>query len=151
VRGKGQGAIVALLLCAASFAQSQAHLPKGVVGVTFGEAGRTKDAVGNEVCGIAARLPDPPAFRAGVKEISYAVALEPRAVKSAVTEVVAPGGQGQLIAKPCNAFTIVRGGFSQTQLGSTLSRLDNAPLKSGSYQLRLIVDGQVSEVTFMIK
>jgi hypothetical protein len=107
--------------------------------------------MGSEVCGIVERLKDPPAFASGVREISYAVALEPRGVKSAVTEVVAPGGQGQLIPKPCNAFTIVRGGFSQTQLGSTLSRSDKAPLKSGWYQLRLIIDGQVADVPFMVK
>lgn len=52
---------------------------------------------------------------------------------------------------PCNAFTLVKGGFSQTQLGSTLSRPDKAPLSSGTYSLRITIDGQTADVPFAVK
>ena len=77
-------------------------------------------------------------------EISYAVELEPRVVKSASARVVAPAGQ-ELRAPGCNVFTPIKGGFSQTQLGSTLSRVDKEPLRSGQYTLRITVDGQTAE------
>jgi hypothetical protein len=45
----------------------------------------------------------------------------------------------------------VPGGFSQTQLGSTISRADKQPLVSGVYRLRIIVDGQTAEIAFVVK
>ena len=102
------------------------------------------------MCGIVQPLADPPVFERGVMEISYGVHLQPRGVKSAATQVIAPA-QGDLQRSPCNAFTLVQGGFSQTQLGSTLSRLDKAPLQSGKYVLRITVDGQTADVSFTIK
>ena len=82
-------------------------------------------------------------------EISYAVELEPRVVKSASARVVAPAGQ-ELRAAACNAFTPIKGGFSQTQLGSSISRADKAPLLPGRYTLRITVDGQMAEIPFTI-
>ena len=64
--------------------------------------------------------------------------------------IIAPGGQ-ELHAVGCNVFTPVKGGFSQTQLGNTLTRIDKAPLLSGRYTLRITVDGQTVEVTFTIR
>ena len=68
----------------------------------------------------------------------------------AVQSVIAPAGQ-ELRAVACNVFTPVKGGFSQTQLGNTLSRADKAPLLAGQYILRIAVDGQTAEVPFTIK
>lgn len=119
--------------------------------MSFGTAQRYKDASGKEMCSIGQPLADPPAFERGVREISYGVHLQPRAVKSASTQVVAPAPQGELQRVPCNTVTLVKGGFSQTQLGSTLSRLDKAPLLSGKYLLRLTIDGQTADVPFTIK
>jgi hypothetical protein len=48
-------------------------------------------------------------------------------------------------------FTLVPGGFSQTQLGNTVSRADKKPLASGSYKVRITVDGQNVEVPFTVK
>jgi hypothetical protein len=95
-------------------------------------------------------LPSPAVFERGVTEISYAVELAPQVVRSASARVIAPAGQ-ELLAAPCNAFTPIKGGFSQTQLGSTLSRADKAPLRPGQYTLRITVDGQVAEVAFTIR
>jgi hypothetical protein len=128
---------------------SKVTLPAGVTGVSFGKAQRYKDAAGKEMCAIA----EPRAtnsFDRGVTEISYGVALQPRAVKSAAARVTAPAGQ-ELHSTPCNIFTPVKGGFSQTQLGSTISRLDKRPLVSGEYRLRVTVDGQVADVPFSIR
>ena len=124
-------------------------LPAGVKSVSFGQAQRY-DASGKEFCAIVKPLPAPAVFDRGVTEISYAVELAPLTVKSASARVVAPAGQ-ELRAAGCNAFTPVKGGFSQTQLGSTLSRVDKAPLRSGQYTLRMTVDGQTAEVAFTIK
>ena len=124
-------------------------LPAGVKSVSFGQAQRYA-GVGKEMCAIVKPLPSPAVFERGVTEVSYAVELEPQAVKSAAARVIAPAGQ-ELHAAGCNAFTPIKGGFSQTQLGSTLSRADKAPLRSGQYTLRITVDGQVAEVAFTIK
>jgi hypothetical protein len=123
----------------------------GVRRVSFGVAERTKNAAGTEICWIAQPLPDPPVFDGVVSEITYVVELEPRTVKSAATRVVAPPGQGALEGAVCNGFTIIRGGFSQTQLGNTISRVDQQPLMPGSYTLQITVDGQTAEVPFTIK
>jgi hypothetical protein len=123
-------------------------LPAGVKSVSFGQAQRYT-GVGKEMCAIVKPLPSPAVFERGVTEISYAVELEPQVVKSASARVIAPAGQ-ELRAAGCNAFTPIKGGFSQTQLGSTLSRADRAPLRSGQYTLRITVDGQVAEIPFTI-
>jgi hypothetical protein len=134
---------------AAPSQQAPTTLPSGVKGVFFGQAQRY-DSGGKEFCAIVKPLPSPAVFERGVTEISYAVELEPRTVKSAAARVVAPAGQ-ELRPSGCNAFTPIKGGFSQTQLGSTLSRVDKAPLRSGQYTLRITVDGQTAEVAFTIK
>ena len=124
-------------------------LPSGVRGVAFGQAQRYKGP-GKEMCAIVQPLPRPAAFERGVTEISYAVELQPHVVKSASTRVIAPAGQ-ELQAVGCNVFTPVKGGFSQTQLGNTLSRIDKGPLLPGRYTLRITVDGQSAEVPFTIR
>ena len=124
-------------------------LPSGVKSVSFGQAQRYTGA-GKEMCAIVKPLPSPAVFARGVTEVSYAVELEPQVVRSASARVIAPAGQ-ELRAAGCNAFTPIKGGFSQTQLGSTLSRADKAPLRSGQYTLRITVDGQVAEVAFTIQ
>jgi hypothetical protein len=138
------------ILVTATLAQSRVT-PPGVTGVSFGKAQRYKDTSGKEMCAIVEPVADPPVFARGVTEISYGVYLQPRVVKSASTQIVAPGGQGDLRREPCNVFTLVPGGFSQTQLGSTISRADRKPLLPGTYALRIAVDGQLSEVPFAIK
>ncbi len=124
-------------------------LPAGVKSVSFGQAQRY-DAGGKEFCAIVKPLPTPAVFERATTEISYAVQLEPQVVKSAAARVIAPAGQ-ELRATGCNAYTPIKGGFSQTQLGSTVSRVDKAPLRPGQYTLRITVDGQTVEVAFTIK
>ena len=145
--------LVAAMLCTLSsvaHAQSTpATLPAGVKAVWLGQAQRYKGA-GKEMCTIVKPLPRPFAFESGVTELSYAVELEPQTVTSAAARVIAPVGQ-ELRSVACNMFTPIKGGFSQTQLGSTLSRADRAPLVSGRYTLRITVDGQTVEVPFTIK
>jgi hypothetical protein len=123
-------------------------LPKGVKSVTFGTAHRYFGP-GKEMCVIVYPMPGG-VFERGVAEISYAVELEPVTVKSAAARVIAPAGQ-ELRAVGCNVFTPVKGGFSQTQIGNTLSRVDKGPLRAGQYTLRITVDGQVADVPFSIK
>ena len=101
------------------------------------------------MCAIVRPLASPPVFERGVKEIWYAVQMEAPVVKSASARVVAPAGQ-DLRAAGCNVFTPIKGGFSQTQVGSTLSRTDNAPLLPGRYMLHIAVDGQTAEISFEI-
>ena len=132
-------------------AQARVTLPPGVSGVSFGKAQHYKDASGKSMCVIVSPLPEPPVFERGVTEISYGVQFQPRAVKSAATQIVAPSGQGELQHAPCHAFTLIKGGFSQTQLGSTISLPDKSPLKTGTYILRVIVDGHTAEVRFTIR
>jgi hypothetical protein len=141
--------LLILLGLAAPSQNAAISLPTGVKGVTFGKAQRY-NAGGKELCAIVQPLPPPAVFERGATEVSYAVELEPRIVKSASARVIAPAGQ-ELRAAGCNAYTPIKGGFSQTQLGSTLSRVDKAPLRSGQYALRITVDGQTAEVAFTIK
>jgi hypothetical protein len=141
-------ALLIMLGFASSAKQASVSLPAGVKGVSFGQAQRYQGA-GKEMCAIVRPLQSPTVFERGVMEISYAVELEPRVVKSASARVVAPAGQ-ELRAAACNAFMPIKGGFSQTQLGSTLTRADNAPLVPGRYTLRITVDGQTAEIPFAI-
>ena len=144
--------IVAMIVVLGMAARSQnapVTLPSGVKSVSFGQAQRYKGP-GKEMCAIVRPLARPVAFERGVTEVSYAVELEPRVVKSASARVIAPAGQ-ELHAVGCNVFTPVKGGFSQTQLGNTLTRVDKASLASGRYTLRITVDGQTAEVPFTIR
>ena len=81
-----------LLGVAASSQSASISLPAGVKSVSFGQAQRYGGA-GKELCAIVQPLPSPAVFERGVTEISYAVELEPRIVKSASARVVAPAGQ----------------------------------------------------------
>jgi hypothetical protein len=140
--------VLFLLGFAAPPQQAGIRLPAGVKGVSFGQAQRY-NGPGKEMCAIVRPLPRPAVFDRGVTEITYAVELEPRVVTSASARVIVPAGQ-ELRAVPCNVFVPIRGGFSQTQLGNTLSRIDKAPLQSGQYSLRVTVDGQTAEIPFEI-
>ena len=140
--------LLTLMPVAALSQNAPVSLPTGVKGVSFGQAQRY-DGAGKQLCAIVRPLPRPAVFEAGVREVSYAVELEPRIVKSASARVVAPAGQ-DLQAAACNAFTPIRGGFSQTQLGSSISRVDKAPLRPGQYTLRITVDGQMVDIPFVI-
>jgi hypothetical protein len=140
--------ILIVLGMAARFQNAPASLPAGVRSVSFGQAQRYSGP-GKEMCAIVRPLPSPAVFERGATEISYAVELEPRVVKSASARVIAPAGQ-ELRAVPCNVFMPIKGGFTQTQLGNTLSRADKAPLRSGQYILRITVDGQTIQIPFEI-
>lgn len=140
--------LIALGMAAPS-QQPPVTLPAGVNSISFGQAQRYKGA-GKEMCTIVQQLPAPVVFDRGVSQISYAVMLEPRAVKSAAARIIAPAGQ-ELRAVACNVFTPIKGGFSQTQLGSTISRVDKQPLVSGAYRLQITVDGQTAEIRFSIR
>lgn len=144
-------ALAWLVWLPAKQAPNRIALPPGVVSVSFGTAQRYREAGGKEMCGIAQPLTNPPVFGREVMEISYGVRLEPGAVKSASTQVIAPGEQGYLQRTPCNSFAPVKGGFSQTLLGSTIARLDKKPLQSGAYILRITVDGQTVDVPFSVR
>ena len=141
-------AIVLSFLSPAHSQNASVTLPMGVKAVWLGQAQRYKGG-SKEMCTIVEPLPRPVVFERGVTEISFAVELEPQTVKSAAARVVAPTGQ-DLRSATCNMFTPIKGGFSQTQLGSTLSRADKAPLVSGQYTLRITVDGQTVEIPFSI-
>jgi hypothetical protein len=140
--------LLAVALGIAAPPQTSPTLPAGVKAVSFGQAQRY-DAAGKELCAIVRPLAHPPVFERGVLEIAYAVELEPIVVKSASARVVAPAGQ-ELRTSACNAFTPIKGGFSQTQLGSSISRADKAALLPGRYSLRITVDGQVAEIPFTV-
>ncbi len=141
-------ALIVLGLAAPPQKAAGVALPDGVTGVSFGQAQHYRGA-GKELCAIVQPLPGPAVFERGVTEISYAVGLEPRVVKSASVRVAAPAGQ-ELRATACNAYTPIKGGFSQTQLGSSISRVDKEPLQPGQYTLRITVDGQTAEIPFSI-
>lgn len=144
-------ALVTFLIALGLAAPSQSapvRLPDGVKSVTFGTAHRYYGP-GKEMCVIVYPMPGG-VFEYGVTELSYAVELEPQTVKSASARVIAPAGQ-ELRAAGCNVFVPIKGGFTQTQLGNTLSRVDKAPLRAGQYMLRITVDGQTTEVPFSIK
>ena len=141
--------LVAVASAAIAGAQTSPTLPKGVRSVTFGTAQRYSGA-GKEMCAILKPLAEPATFEPGVTEISYAVELEARTVTKAAAQVIGSAPQ-PLRAVPCNVFTPIPGGFSQTQLGHTISRTDNAPLTPGPYTLRVTVDGQTVDVPFTIR
>jgi len=124
------------------------RLSEGVKSVAFGTAHRYYGP-GKEMCVVVYPRPGG-VFERGITEISYAVELEPQTVKSAAARVIAPAGQ-EIHAVACNVFMPIKGGFTQTQLGSTLSRVDKAPLRPGQYVLRITVDGQTADVPFRIK
>jgi hypothetical protein len=150
-RKAGKLAVALAMLLAGSPMFAQRALPAGVVRVSFGVADRATNSAGTETCRIPRPLSMPATFERGVTEITYAVELEPKVVKSATAQLTAPSGQGTLSAIACNVFTLVPGGFSQTQLGNTVSRDDKKPLASGSYKVRITVDGQNVEVPFTVK
>lgn len=150
-RKAGTLAIVVAIVLAGSPMFAQRALPAGVVRISFGVAHRVTNSAGTETCRIPEPLPTPAAFERGVAEITYAVELEPKVVKTAAAQMTAPSAQGALTATPCNVFTLVSGGFSQTQLGNTVSRVDKKPLASGTYKVRITVDGQTAEVPFSVK
>ena len=127
-------AVLVLALTPLADAQTRVTLPKGVRSVSFGTAHRYFGP-GKEMCVIVLPLPGA-AFERGTTELSYAVELEPRTVKKASAQVVGTTPQ-QLRSVACNVFTPVPGGFSQTQIGNTMSRIDKAPLASGQYTLRI--------------
>jgi hypothetical protein len=131
-----------------SAAQNRLALPKGVMSVAFGTAHRYFGP-GKEMCVITYPVPTA-VFARGVTELSYAVELEPQTVTKASAQVIGEAPQ-PLRTVPCNVFTPIRGGFSQTQIGSTISRTDKAPLAPGTYKLRISVDGYSTDVTFTIK
>ncbi len=144
--------LLALLLAIAAVAsvgsQPQVTLPRGVKSVAFGTAHRYYGP-GKEMCVITFPMPSA-IFEHGITELSYAVELEPRTVKKASASIVGELPQ-PLRSVPCNVFLPVRGGFSQTQIGSTISRADKAPLARGRYTLRIAVDGQTADIPFTIK
>jgi hypothetical protein len=145
-----KGAILLAVLVQASWlgAQTRVTLPKGVKSVAFGTAHRYFGP-GKEMCVITYPMPGA-VFDAGITELSYAVELEAKTVKQASVQVVGDSPQ-RLQSVPCHVFTPIRGGFSQTQIGNTISRIDKAPLAPGQYRLRIVVDGQTVEVPFSIK
>jgi hypothetical protein len=128
--------------------QTRVTLPKGVKSVSFGTAHRYFGP-GKESCVIVYPLPTA-VFDRGITELTYAVELEPLTVKKASAQLVSNTEQ-PLMSVPCNVFTPVRGGVSQTQIGNTISRHDKAALASGRYTLRINVDGQTVDVPFSIK
>lgn len=140
--------IVAALTSATGDAQTPSTLPRGVKRVLFGTAHRYYGP-GKEMCVIVYPLPSA-VFERGTTELSFAVELEAQTVKKASAQVTGSTPQ-TLRSVPCNVFTPIRGGFSQTQIGSTISRIDNAPLASGEYRVRIVVDGATAEVPFSIK
>jgi hypothetical protein len=140
--------ILMFAFTATADAQPKVALPKGVVRVSFGTAHRYFGP-GKEMCVVVYPLPSA-AFERGITELTYAVELEPKMVKRASAQVVG-NSPDRLQSVPCNVFTPIPGGFSQTQLGSTISRVDKAPLASGQYTLRITVDGQSADVPFSIK
>ena len=135
-------------LTTAVTAQPRVTLPKGVKSVSFGTAHRYFGP-GKEMCAIVYPLPSA-MFERGITELSYAVELEAQTVKKASAQLIGDTPQ-PLRSVPCNVFTPVRGGFSQTQIGNTISRTDKGPLASGVYKLRITVDGQTVDVPFSIR
>ena len=132
----------------AASADQKSTLPEGVKSVAFGTAHRYFGP-GKEMCVITYPVPTA-VFARGVTELSYAVELEPQTVTKASAQVIGEAPQ-PLRAVPCNVFTPIRGGFSQTQIGNTISRTDKAPLAPGTYKLRISVDGYSTDVPFTIK
>lgn len=140
--------LIALCFSTALTGQARVTLPKGVKSVAFGTAHRYFGP-GKEMCAITYPLPSA-VFDAGITELSYAVELEAKTVNQASVQVIGDTAQ-QLRSIPCNVWMPVRGGFSQTQIGNTISRIDKAPLAPGQYKLRITVDGQTAEVAFSVK
>jgi len=140
--------IVFVALVAIADAQPRVTLPKGVTHVSFGTAHRYFGP-GKESCVVVYPVPGA-VFERGVTELTYAVELEAKIVKQASATVMGASAQ-PLRSVPCNVFTPIPGGFSQTQIGSTISRVDKGPLPSGQYTLRIVVDGQTADVPFTIK
>ena len=99
------------------------------------------------MCAIVRPLPGPAVFERGVTEI---ILCGRARASRREKRVRARGRAGRTGAagRACNVFTPIKGGFSQTQLGNTLSRVDKAPLQPGQYTLRITVDGQTAEVPF---
>ncbi len=137
-----------MILLAAS-ALGQPALPAGAVRVSFGTAVRTRNAAGTESCRITKPL-SPPVIFDRPTEITYTVELEPKGAKSARAQLIAPAAQA-LTAVPCNVFTLVMRGFSQTQVGNTVSRADGKPFSPGVYRVHVTIDGQSTDVAFTIK
>ncbi len=144
------GKVALAVVLAVELASAQTGVPAGATRVLFGVARRTTNSSGTETCRIPQPLAAPATFERGVNEITYAVELQ-LTVKSASAQLVAPPGQGALTAVPCNVFTLVPRGFSQTQIGNTVSRADKKPLASGTYKVRVTIDGQSAEIPFTVR
>ncbi len=122
--------VIVLALTPLAGAQTGVSLPRGVKSVAFGTAHRYFGP-GKEMCVIVYPLPSA-MFAQGVTELTYAVELEPRTVKQA------SGASGRRFASATALDSLQRvhtgtGGFSQTQIGNTISRSDKKPLAPGRF------------------
>lgn len=133
-----------------SSAESPA-LPAGVMSVAFGAVQRGTTATGGQTCNIPASLPLPPAFDAGVREIAFVLSLDQDLVGPLDVSIAGPVGAGDTQATACNAYTVAGGALRQTQLGSSIVRLDGKPFEAGSYWLEIKNSSGTTRVPFAIK
>ncbi|MBI5600566.1 MAG: hypothetical protein HY944_03265 [Gemmatimonadetes bacterium] len=112
---------------------------------------RGTTATGGQTCGIQAALPLPPAFEAGVREIAFVLALEQDLAGPLDVAIAGPVGAGDTQATACNAYSVAGGALRQTQLGSSIVRLDGKPFEAGSYWLEIKSSSGTTKVPFVVK
>jgi hypothetical protein len=125
-------------------------LPSGVKRIVFGTAYRTKEPTRGDTCTIKDTLPSPPVFKADTTEITYIVEMD-CGVGKVEASVLGDIGAKDIAGLNCNAYGLSGGRICQTQLGSTVSRLDKKPFKAGLYKLKVTAGRDSVEIPFHVK
>lgn len=126
-------------------------LPEGVASIAFGAVQRGTTATGGQTCSIPVPLPLPPEFEAGVREIAFVLMLDQDLVGPLDVSIAGPVGAGDTQGTACNAYTVADGALRQTQLGSSIVRLDGKPFEAGNYRLEIKSSSGTTKVPFAVK
>jgi len=121
-------------------------LPSGLQKVVIGKAfNNEKD------CQITEPLSTPIKFPAGTTQFAFQVVIDPEKAGSLRISLDGAGMSEGTKSVNCNKYAIVMGSPQQYQWGATISSIGGKALKSGTYVLKVIVDGKTVEVPFEIE
>jgi len=120
-------------------------LPSGLEKAAVGKAfNNEKD------CEITEPLPAPIKFPEGTTQFAFQVVIDANKVGDIRISLDGAGMSEGVMSKNCNKYAVIMGSPQQYQWGATISSIGGKPLKSGTYVLKVTVDGKIAEVPFEI-
>jgi hypothetical protein len=121
-------------------------LPSGIEKLAIGT-----DFNNEKDCEITKPLLVPIKFPAGTTHFAYQVVIDP--AKATGVEAIYLRGplSGETTSKNCDKHVVVAGAPRQSQWGATISSLKGDALKSGTYDLIIVVNRQMIRVPFEIE